>query len=203
SIGGLGTIHLLDAAREPAVSPVHRLAGIVVFAWPWCALIECHNDITADEALGVDDIFRSKSMARSIDVGCEQHSFFCYLARATKGVYLVSTAVCQYGAIPAVELMKSPRAVQHGYAGSQVEVVRIAKNDLRADVAGKLTHVHALHRSGRTYRHKDWRVDFSVRRADYTSSRAGAGICCKQLKLHKRRKIRLFMHSPRTYSLIP
>src|ERR1044071_4737215 len=109
--------------------PFHRLARIVVIAWEWCTLIECHDDVRAQFPLNLHDRCRSERVAGAVDVGLELHALGTNAAQAGKAEYLEAAAVGEHGPIPTGEPMQSARGRNSVFSGPKVKVVRIAEDN--------------------------------------------------------------------------
>jgi hypothetical protein len=145
------------------VGKVERFAGIGIIAWPGRAFIESHDDVGSDDPLDVHHVFGREQVFGPVDMGIENDAVFVELAPFGEGIDLVSAAIGEYGALPAVKFMQPAGPGEDIEAGAEVQMVRVAQDDLRFDVILYLAHVYRFNCSGSTYRHKGRRFYQTVR----------------------------------------
>ncbi len=101
-------------------------------------------------------------MPGAIDMRLKEDALFLDLPRARQGKYLVAAAVRQYRPAPSAELMQPARLFQHLETGPQVEMIGIAKDDLRPDIFRQLLLGYGFYTPRRADRHKDGSKDLSM-----------------------------------------
>ena len=130
------------------------------------ALVEGHDDVGSDDALGIYHVLRREDMLRTVDVGTELTSFFAQLADTRQRENLEAARIGQNGAVPSVELVQSTGFADDVKTRTQIEVVGVAQYDLRLHLLTQFREMHALHASHRSDGHKDWRLYLAVGSGD-------------------------------------
>ncbi len=101
-------------------------------------------------------------MLAAVDMAAEMRSFLLQLALACKREHLKTAAVSEDRAFPADEPVQAAGCADNVAPGPQVQVVRVAKYDLRLDVIAQLPLVDSLDTADSTHRHENRRVDSAV-----------------------------------------
>ena len=149
-------------AVEPAVCPLHRLRGIGAIGCAGTTLVERHHDIGTYQALDIHHRFRSEKEFAAIDMTAELHALVGHLSQVGQREHLKATGVCQYRMIPALELVQATGTEQNIRTGTQIQMVRIAQNDLRMNILFQFVAMNAFDRADSTYRHKNRRQYIAV-----------------------------------------
>src|SRR5262245_17179194 len=98
-----------------------------------------------------------------------------HLAARRETEDLIAAAVGQDRMRPADEGVQTAGARDERVAGSKMQVIRIAENDLRARVLD-VTERDSLDRAARPHRHEARRLDDAVRRREGSAARAAVGV---------------------------
>ena len=126
---------MLDLA---ALQPVQRaLTGclrVLVACRVFHALVEGHRNVAAEIRLNAHALLRPHEDAPAVEVRGECHALFFDFAQARKGKYLKPAAVGQDRAVPVHKLVEAAHLAHHIIAGAQMQVVRVGKLDLTAEV---------------------------------------------------------------------
>jgi hypothetical protein len=133
------------AAREPFMRNLHRRFSVLVLARIRRALVKRHNNICSDGPLNVHDSLWIEKMTRTVNVRFERNTFRINLPVFRKGINLISSAIGEYGALPAIETMQPSGLLQHLKARAEVEVIGIAQDDPGINVLFKFTLMHGLY----------------------------------------------------------
>ena len=184
---------------QPALRQPKGLRGIAVVGVTRAAFVQGHDDIGPDDALGVHVVLRGKSVARTVDVRGEPAPFFGKLADGGQGKDLEAAAVREDGTVPMLELVQPAGLAEGVQAGTEVEVVGVAEDDLGLDVLLQILVVHALHRADGAHRHEDGGADLPVVGGNHAGAGGGPGIPgCELEREHlfsfKRSKLRIFSY---------
>jgi|GEM_PF-6048796 len=107
---------------------------------------------------------------------------FGEFAPVGEGKDLIPAGVGEDRAGPLHERVKPAGLFEDFGAGPEVEVVRIAEDDLRPDVRHEFARRNGLHRADGAHGHEDGRLDGAVRGLD--QSRAGRGVCVLKGEAH-------------------
>jgi hypothetical protein len=147
-------------------------------------LVEHHRDVGTQLELDVDGAFGGEHVQRAIEVRAELSPVFGYPARAGEAEDLIAATVGQDRPRPPHELVKTATARDQAVARFEVEVIRVAEDDLRAKIR-EVALRDCLDRSTRTNRHECRRLDDAVRRRQLAATRAT--VAMKDAKLKRMR----------------
>ena len=186
-------------ALQPALREAQRLRGVAEVGVAGAALVQSHDDVRADDALGVHVVLRGKGMAGAVDVRGEPAAFLGELADRSEGEDLEAAAVREDGPIPMLELVQAAGLPEGVQAGTEVEVVGVAEDDLGLDVLFQVPVIHALDGADGAHRHEDGGADLPVVGGDHARAGGGPGIPgCELEREHqisfKRSKLRIFSY---------
>lgn len=98
-------------------------------------------------------------MFRSVNMRSKGDPFFFDFTSVAKRINLIAAAVGQNRFAPAIEAMQSASLLKDLNPGAQVQMVRIAKNDLCPNVFLQFPLVYRFYGSCRADRHKYWRFN--------------------------------------------
>ena len=124
-------------------------------------------------------------MGRAVDVRAERAALGRKLAAVSQGKYLESAAVGQYRAVPSGEPVQTSGHAQGLQAGTQIQMIGIAQNDLRSDVAFQVPVIYTLDRTDSPHRHEDRCLYRPVVCLNPASAGIGLRICLKQRESHQ------------------
>ena len=82
--------------------------------------------------------------------------------------------------------MESAGFFQNLYAGTEIEMIGVAKYYLSLDIVAQLVLMHGLDAAEGAHRHEDGGLDSAVVGGDESGPRGGAGSCCLKLKIHRK-----------------
>ena len=174
----------LPTAFHPAVRQVEALACVGKVCRSRRALVESHHDVRADGALDVHHLLGREEMLAAVDVGAELAALFREFANAGEGKHLKASAVGEHGAVEAVELMQAAGFLNDVQPRSQVEVIGVAEDNLRLDVASEFAQVHAFHAAERPHGHEYRRFNLAVVGFDDAGAGIAAGEGMLEGKVH-------------------
>ena len=153
------------AARRPAGGPRQRPFDL----FPCCgigdALVEAHHDVAAEGLLDLHGRLGAEKMARAVDMGLKGRPLLGDLPQGAQAVDLESAAVGQDGAGPVHEPVQAAELGDQSMSRPQIEMVGVAEDDLRAQVADLLRRQRLDGALG-AHRHEGRRRDLAVRRLD-------------------------------------
>ena len=142
--------HLGLAALEPAGGTLTAGLGVVVLGRVLHTLIKSHCDGRAEVCLDLHALLRPHKDTVAVEVGCEGHTLLGDLAQLGEAEHLKSAAVGQDGSVPAGKLVEAAHLSHQLVAGTQMQMVGVAKHDLCTDVLQVVSGQTALDRaSGR------------------------------------------------------
>jgi len=116
-------------------------------------------------------------MLAAVNMRAKLRSLLAKLAVGGERKHLKAAAVGQYRPLPAVEAVQPARLFDNVKAGTQVEVVSIAEDNLGVDVVPQFADMHRLNRPLGAYGHENGRFDAAVRRSDNTRPRFRGTVC--------------------------
>ena len=108
------------------------------------------------------------------------HAFIADLAKLGKTENLVTAGICKDGVAPGHKFVQPAEFADQFVPRTQVEVIRIGKNDARAQFFERLLR-QSLYRRGSPHRHEYGRFDYPVRRRQLSAARTRR-ISLKNLK---------------------
>ena len=170
-------MQIINATIQPAVSHLHRSAGVTIFTRIRRTFVESHNNISPYAALNFHRFLWGEEMIRTINVAFELHSFFLYFSGTGEGIYLISSTIGENISVPVHKLMQTSCLLQNSRSRAQVEVIGISKNNICINIFCKFSLLHSLNRSHRPYRHKDRSFYYSVVSSNTSSTGFGKSIC--------------------------
>ncbi len=122
---------------ERAAGPGHGEAEALLGAGAVCgilgALVEGHCDVGAEGDLHVHGVLRREEVAAAVEVRAEADTFIGDFAQSAEAEDLKAAGVGEHGARPADELVQAAHAADGFVSGTQVEMIGVAENDLRAE----------------------------------------------------------------------
>lgn len=123
------------AAPRPAQGEVEAFIRCFVGAGVGWTLIKKHNDVRAEVSLDLHRGFRTDEGRGAVEVILKTNTFLGDFAQFRKGEDLEPATIREDRAIPMHEAVKSAETGDEFLAGANVQVVGVAKNDLRSDFA--------------------------------------------------------------------
>ena len=111
----------------------------------------------------------------------EGHALFGNLSQPRQRKHLEPAAVGQHRAIPMHEFMQSARLAHELLAGTQMQVIRVGKNNLRA-ARLYVFRRHRLYGRLRADGHIARRLNIAVRRMHHAAARHGCFAALEQIK---------------------
>ena len=131
---GIEARHLVFAAFEPAGRARNGISHVVTGRGIFDTLVKRHRTGGGDIRLDLHALFRAHEDALTIDVGGKFHAVLIDLAKLGEGEHLKTAAIRKDGACPVEELVDTAHIADDVVTGAKMEVVRIGKLDLTADV---------------------------------------------------------------------
>src|SRR5882762_2273030 len=123
-------------------------------------------------------------MFRAIQVRPEHHALIGNFSEISEAEYLKAARVRKDRSRPRHETMQTTQLANSFVTGSQVQMIRIAKQYLHAQLAKRLLR-QPLDRALRADGHKRWRIDHTMRRRETPKARAGRiGFQDVKMKFH-------------------
>src|SRR5258708_17238335 len=169
------------AARRPPRRQLHRFPRPCSIRRILRALIERHNDGGAEANMRLQRALRAKEMRGAIQMRAKRHAFFADFTQFVEAENLKSARVGKNRPPPRHKPMEPAELTHRRDARSQIEVVGIAKNNLRAQFLKDVLR-YTLHRSQRADGHKHWSFDGTVRREQASKPGAAGGFLNLQLR---------------------
>ena len=120
-------------------------------------------------------LLRRQRAQRAVEVRAELHALLADLAHRREAEDLVAAAVGQDRMRPADERVQAAGARDQLVAGTQVQVVGVAEDDLGARILDVAVR-DALHRAARADRHERRRLHDAVRRRQHAAPRRAVGV---------------------------
>ena len=99
-------------------------------AWMRRTLVESHDDVRTEILLDLHRTLRTNECRRTVEVILEVDSLLGNLPQLGQGENLEPPAICEYRSLPAHELVQTALSGDDLFAGSNVKMVGISKNDL-------------------------------------------------------------------------
>ena len=181
-----------DASFQPLLRQVQGLAGVVAVGVAGGALVQGHDDVGPDDALGVHIVLRGETVGRAVDMRAEGAALRSQFPAVGQGEYLETAAVGQYRAVPSGKPVQASGHPQGLQPGPQIEMIGIAQDDLSPDIGFQVPMVHSFNRTDGTHGHKDRCLYGPVVRPDPSSACVGRRVCLKQLELHLFAELRCY-----------
>jgi hypothetical protein len=145
------------------------------------AFVEHHCDVRAERALNFHRFLRPEKQLRAIQMRAELDAVRLDLANLGKAEHLKSAAVREDGFLPVDEIVQSARRADDVHAGADVEMIRVAENDLRAHLV-KFARVERLDAALRAHGHEDRRVHHAMLGGQSAQARLGGRVGFKKFK---------------------
>ena len=95
-------------------------------------MIECHRDVGAERRLDFDGTLGRDHPAAAIHVALEFDALLVDATKACEREHLEAAGIGQQRAIPCHELVKAAELLDDVLAGTDVQVVGVREDDLRA-----------------------------------------------------------------------
>ena len=162
---------MLRETLQPAFREVEALAGVGVVGVARAALVERHADVGTDDALRVHVVLRRELVPRAVDVAPEGAALRGELADGAQREHLEAAAVREDRPVPGLEAVQAARGAERVQAGTQVEMVGVAQDDLRPDVFAQVPVIDALDGTDGPDGHEYGGMDPAMVRLDH--ARAG------------------------------
>ena len=112
-------------------------------------------------------------MQRTVYMAFEGHALLVQLAQAGQRHDLKTAAIGEDRVWPSDQLMQTAKAGDTLGAGPQHQVIGIAENDIRPQLA-HLIEIHGLDGADSADRHEGGRADDAARHGDFAETRAAA-----------------------------
>ncbi len=168
--GAIAGRHRSRSSR-PHARQAHRLFELFARRGQLHADVENHGNVAADSLLKFNDVLGREAMLASVEVRREGDAVVVETPPALEAKDLKAARIGEDRAIPRHEAMESARRLDRRDAGTQPEMIRVGKHDLRLRLA-QLRRRHAFHRRRGADRHEAGRLDVAVRQAQAAASRA-------------------------------
>ena len=166
----------------------HSFLCILTVGGARAAFVEGHNDIGTYLALDIHDVLRGEHEFASVDMRRELYALFGHLADIGEREDLETARVGKDRSCPSLETVQATCLVQDISTRTQVEVIGIAKDDLRLDILLEESALYTLDGANRTNWHKNRGLDIPMVGMDY--ARACARVRIRMYKVEKN-----FLHS--------
>jgi hypothetical protein len=134
------------------------------------AFVQDHRDVGPELRLNVDGTLGRQHVGGAVEMRSKRHALFRHLAHRREAEDLVPSAVGQDGMRPTDECMESAGTRNERRAGTKVQMICVAENDLGAEIF-QIAVRDCLDRAARPHRHEGGRLHDAVRRGE----RAAAG----------------------------
>ena len=163
----------------------HRGFGVVVFRRSGRTFVEGHHDVGPDASLDVHHFFGRKQMSRAVDVRLERHAFLLHLADARERKHLKPATVGQNGPVPAVELVQAACRLKDVQTWTKVEMIGIAKDNLRLHFVVYIANLAGLDRTQRPDRHENRRLNRAMASGEYTRPGVAFRVVADYVEIHR------------------
>ena len=163
--------HCVTAAQEPPLRALRGCLGIGVVGRIRNTLVERHDNIRAETLLYLHRYLGRQKLLRAVDVRAECRPLLRDLAEIAKTEHLKAAAVREDCAVPVHEPMQPARLAHELHAGAEKEMIGIAEDDTRTEIA-QLIGRYALDRRLRAHGHEDGRRKAAVLRVNHARARA-------------------------------
>ena len=177
---GLQSLHLLLAANQPAGGPLAGSLGVFPGGGIGHAFVKGHGNGGAEVGLDPHTILRGHKDPFAVYVGGKLHSFLRDAPKHRQREDLEAAAVGEDGTIPVHKLMQSSHIPDYLIAGTDMEVIGIAKLHLAVQLLQIQGGNTALDGGGGSHIHKSGSLDGSVDGFKYAP--AGGTFCFCYLK---------------------
>ena len=134
-------------------------------------MIEAHRDVGAQRLLDGDRVLGCESVKRAVEVRAERDALVVDRPEVAQADDLVAARVGQDRPLPGHELVQPAEPFDPFVARSQIQVVRVAQDDLGADL-DQIVGIERLDRRVCAHRHEDRRLDVAVGRVDVAQTGA-------------------------------
>jgi hypothetical protein len=175
--------------RRPPCRSLHRGARgarrarlrLHAFVLRGHALVEDHRDVGAELRLNVGRLLGRQRAQRAVEVRAELDAILRHPPHRRQTEDLVPAAVGEQRMRPTDERVQPARAGDEIIARTQVQVIRVAEDDLGAEGL-EVAVGDGLHRAARAHRHERRRLHDSVRRRQHAAPRGPIRV--RDLELH-------------------
>ena len=139
-------MHVIAAAARPPGRAFQRVSGACVISGIFDALVEDHGDVRTERLLNLDGFFRREEMFRTVQVRTEHDAVIGDLAEIGEAENLKAAGIGEDRPRPGHETMQAAELANQLVARTQIEMIRVAKQNLNAQIGERLLR-HALHGS--------------------------------------------------------
>jgi len=170
------------ATGGPANRPLHRRGRLVPCGWIGKTFIEDHRDVRPELRLDVHSPLRRQLMPGPVDMRLEVGPVLGDATPLRETEYLIPAAVSQDGPVPAYEAMETAAPSYELVTRPQVEVIRVAQDDLGARLF-EVFEERSLDGTLCPDRHEGRRVNDTVRRVELAEAGTSDGARQRKTKL--------------------
>ncbi|OGJ59522.1 hypothetical protein A2881_01570 [Candidatus Peribacteria bacterium RIFCSPHIGHO2_01_FULL_55_13] len=125
-------------------------------------MVEAHDDVAPELVLDVHRRLRIQPVLASIHMRTECHAGIVNRADPGHGKDLVAAAIREDRLLPVDEMMQPSCLGHRVFSGMQMQMVRVAQQDLRAE-REKILMCESFHRARRSHGHEERCFDGAVR----------------------------------------
>ena len=136
-------------------------------------MIELHDHVGAEIPLDPHHTLWREEMQRAVEMASKLHAILAHRPQPLEREHLKAARVRENRTAPAHEAVQPSEIANQLVAGTQMEMIRVRENHLRADLS-QIVRVERLHRRERADRHERRRFDDTVRRREAPRTPAAA-----------------------------
>ena len=115
-------------------------------------------------------------MPGAVDMGSEAAPFRSQFPDGGQGEDLETAAVREDGTVPMLELMQAACLAEGVQTGTEVQMVRVAQDDLRLHILFQVLMIDAFDGAHRAHRHEYGGVDFAMVGRNHARPGGGLGV---------------------------
>lgn len=164
------SFEIIFAAAGPAEGHFHGRAAPAPVSRELRALVKRHDDVSTQGNLDFHGAFGCEQVRRAVQMGAKCDSIFGDFAEFAEAEDLEAARIGEHGAIPANKFVESAEFADQIMARAEVEMVGIAKNNLRVQFFQNVLG-NGLDGTDGSNRHKCWGVNLPVRRKNLAEAR--------------------------------
>ena len=135
--------------------------------------VQRHQNVASVRQLRIHRGPRRESVRIAVQMTLKCDAFFADFSEAAQTEYLVPSRIRQNRVGPRHEPMQPAQISDRLETGPQIQVIGVGQQNLYAQILRQVAGRESLHRRLRAHRHKDRRLNGSVRGVENTSPGAG------------------------------
>src|SRR5579864_6757652 len=177
------------AASCPPQSKLHGLSRARLIRRMLRAFIKGHDDVPAQGDLNLDGTLGSEYVRRAVKMRSERYPFLTDLPQFAQAEHLKPARIGENRPLPGAEFVQSPQSAHQFMPRTQVKMVRVAQDDLRAQLFQNILG-DALDRALRAHGHEHRSLHLSMGSGN-SPGKACAGLRFNSETKHQHKQIKL------------